>query len=300
MDHLVGSIAAMGPEKWVAVEGIRTRYFEGGQGEPLLLLHGGNFGDPNNIGMAENWSLNWPGFASRFRVIAVDKIGQGFTDNPTRDDYTADAVVRHTQGFMAAIGLDRCHIVGHSRAGYLAARLTMEHQEQALSLTIVDSGSLSTTENTAFFQRLAQAPKPLLTRESIDWVTEAFSAGRSLITDDWMDARVRVAESAKNAEAVAKMAELNRTRFLPSLAKGREETLAWMKAGELTVPTLVVWGKNDPSAPLEGGLELFDIICGSTRCAAMHIFNQAGHYSFREHPAAFVEVVSSFISGIPK
>jgi pimeloyl-ACP methyl ester carboxylesterase len=46
---------------------------------------------------------------------------------------------------------------------------------------------------------------------------------------------------------------------------------------------------------LSGGLELFDIVSNSTVIAQMHIFNHAGHYSYREHPEAFTEVVCGFI-----
>ena len=46
--------------------------------------------------------------ATRFRAIAYDKIGQGYTDNPARDDdYTIGRVVEHAAGFIAKLGLPR-------------------------------------------------------------------------------------------------------------------------------------------------------------------------------------------------
>ena len=65
----------MQEEKFVDVDGIRTRYFEAGNGEHLLLLHGGNFGDNDNVDCALNWALNWEGFARAFHVIALDRDG---------------------------------------------------------------------------------------------------------------------------------------------------------------------------------------------------------------------------------
>ena len=282
-------------EKFVDVDGIRTRYFDEGEGEPMVLFHGGNFGQADNVDCAENWALNWPGFVRSFHVYAIDKIGQGFTDNPKNDDYTIEAVVRHAQGFIRAMGLDRYHLVGHSRGGYLVTRLTRENQDQVRTVTIVDSSTTAPGGNPFRGPMLAAAPKPLLTRESIDWVTERFSYSRSLITEDWMDVRERIAKLPKNAEAVAKMADYDQSRFLPSLEKQKEETLDWIRRGELKVPTLLIWGKNDPSAKLPGGLELFDIVAGSASRSQMHIFNQAGHYCYREHPQDFVEVVTGFI-----
>ena len=73
--------------------------------------------------------------------------------------------------------------------------------------------------------------------------------------------------------------------------------MAWIADGKLSVPTLLVWGKNDPSAVVSGGIAAFDIIAESTARSAMHIFSQAGHYSYREHPDDFVGVVKTFIEG---
>ena len=122
-------------EKFVDVDGTRTRYFNEGTGEALVLIHGGNFGNDDNVDCAENWD----GFAKSFHVYAVDKIGQGYTDNPKNDDYSIQAVVKHVYGFIQVMGLKKVHLVGHSRGGYLVTRLTREYQDMITTLTIIDS-----------------------------------------------------------------------------------------------------------------------------------------------------------------
>jgi 2-hydroxy-6-oxo-6-(2'-carboxyphenyl)-hexa-2,4-dienoate hydrolase len=287
----------MGEERWIEVDGIRTRYFDTGDGEPLVLIHGGNFGQFENVDCAENWALNWEGFARSFRVVAFDKLGQGFTDNPKQDDYTIEAVVRHATRFIRTLDLDRCHVVGHSRGGYVATRLTLEHQPHILTLTLVDSSTTVPGLNLLRGPLLADAPRPLLSRESLAWVTDAFSYSSNVATSEWLDVRTRIAQLPKNAEAVGKMYEQEEVLFLPSLYRQKEETLTRIQKGDLTTPTLLIWGKNDPSAVLDGGLKLFEII--SARCphSHMHIINQAGHYCYREHPDDFVEIVSAFVRG---
>src|SRR5262245_28819634 len=94
----------------------RSVIFEKGSGLLVVLFHGGHFGSRDAADCAEDWSLNFDGLAERFHVFAVDKIGQGFTDNPKRDkDYTIAAVLQHAYGLLRTLGLRNVHPVGHSR-----------------------------------------------------------------------------------------------------------------------------------------------------------------------------------------
>jgi len=69
----------MGPTRTIEVDGIRTRYFDAGVGKPLVLIHGGQYG---LLYSAYSWSSVFRILSTRFRVIAFDRLGMGFTDNP--------------------------------------------------------------------------------------------------------------------------------------------------------------------------------------------------------------------------
>src|ERR1044072_3771925 len=117
---------AMTGEKFIDVDGVRTRYFEKGAGPNVVLFHGGHFGSHDAPECADDWSLNSDVLAEWFHVYDVDKIGQGFTDNPKADEnYTMAAVVQHAYGFLKALGLRNVHPVGHSRRPYVFARPTI-------------------------------------------------------------------------------------------------------------------------------------------------------------------------------
>ena len=134
--------------KYVTVNGIKTRYFDEGAGEPLILFHGGSFGNTDNVDLADNWDRNWSWFLKSFHVYAPDKLGQGFTELPQRDDdYTMAAVVQHAYDFIQKMGLKKVHLVGHSRGGFLVTRLALEYPELVQTLVIVDSGTLAPGEN---------------------------------------------------------------------------------------------------------------------------------------------------------
>lgn len=284
-------------ETFVDVNGIRTRYFAKGEGEVLVLFHGGHFGSHDAADSADDWEPNFDGLARWFRVYAVDKLGQGHTGNPRSDgDYTMAAVVEHAYGFLKTVGLRNVHLVGHSRGGYLVTRLTLEHPELIKSLIVVDSNSVAPGIGRNDIV-MANPPQPRLSRESQRWVLERYSFSHDHITDEWLEAACRIAELPKYQEAVAKMETvgLRTTRFLPHLAKQKDETFGWIRDGRLKTPTLVVWGFNDPTATLGQGQAFFELVAGSAPRAQMHVFNQAGHFSYREHPQAFNEVVRSFV-----
>ncbi|HET9550775.1 MAG TPA: alpha/beta hydrolase [Candidatus Binatia bacterium] len=287
-------------EKFIDVNGIRTRYFEKGAGPIVVLFHGGHFGSHDAADCAEDWSLNFDGLAQWFHVYAVDKIGQGYTDNPKRDeDYTVATVVRHAYDFLKALGLRRVHPVGHSRGAYLVARLTLEHPELFDSCILVDTNTLAPgiSKNETV---MANPPKPRLSRESQRWVLQKYSYGFEHISEEWLDVMMNVAALPKYREAVKKMEEvgLRTTCFLPHLARQKDETLGLIRDRGFGRPTLLAWSYNDPTATIDQGHALFDLIARATPDARMYIFNRAGHFSYREHPVEFNDMLRGFIQRI--
>jgi pimeloyl-ACP methyl ester carboxylesterase len=131
-------------EKWLDVDGIRTRYFEAGSGRRVVLVHGGTKGDSSGGANAEDFHLNFAELAKKFHVISVDRLGQGYTDNPKRDeDWTMAASVRHFVGFLKALDKGPYNVVGHSRGGYVVARTTLDYPRLIESCVLIDSNTAS-------------------------------------------------------------------------------------------------------------------------------------------------------------
>jgi len=141
---------------------------------------------------------------------------------------------------------------------------------------------------------------PRLSRESQRWVLQKYSYGFEHITEEWLDSMTRVATLPKYQEAVKKMEEggLRTTWFLPYLARQKDETLGLIRDRGFGMPTLLAWAYNDPTATIEQGHALFDLIARGTPDSRMYIFNRAGHFSYREHPAEFNEMLRGFIERI--
>lgn len=280
-------------EKYIEVDGIRTHYHDKGEGDVVVLLHGSNCAADLSADCAANWSRNFQGLAETGRVIALDRIGQGYTDNPVQlENYTMATDVAHVAAFIRTLGLRNVHLVGHSRGGYVACRTTIEHPELIKTLTIVDSGTLAPG-----MQRhdivMAGAPSPRLVKESQRWVLQRYSFGYEHVDDEWLDALTAVAAAPKYKEALARV---SKAVFLGHLEKQKDETLALLRDRGMRKPTSVIWSYNDPTAPIEQGHGLFEIISAHEPDTQMHIINKSGHFPYREHPEHFNSVISGWVA----
>jgi pimeloyl-ACP methyl ester carboxylesterase len=283
-------------EKYIDVAGVRTRYLEAGQGEPLVLVHGGGYASHPN---ANAWDMVMDGFADKgFHVFAPDKIGAGFSDHPTRDeDYVIDTSVSHLLAFFDAIGIDAAHIAGHSRGGYTVTRTAIDAAPRVKTLIVVASGSMITEHNPIYDEWAKEAAKINDPREQCRYMISTNSYDKSHVTEDYVDLHLRILNLPATVAAKQRMQAGGTKRFAADLQRRRDDAEAQILAGALkNTPTLVVWGQNDPSATFDeaciGALELYLPNCAKPEA---HIFAEAGHYTFREHAERFIDVVGNYI-----
>ena len=91
---------------------------------------------------------------------------------------------------------------------------------------------------------------------------------------------------------------LRYTQFMPLLAREKLQMFAQIRDNGLQRPTNLIWGLNDPTAPVDMCRALFDLCALRESKTQMHIINQAGHFSFREHPKEFNACLTGFIEGV--
>ncbi len=108
------------------------------------------------------------------------------------------------------------------------------------------------------------------------------------VTDEFIEKNLEIA-------LLPKMAEARKKSRLPDVGKVKNETLDLIKAGHLKADTLIIWGFNDRTAPYSLGIELLKIISPVVDRTQLHIFNQAGHFVFREHPLEVNRLIVEFI-----
>jgi pimeloyl-ACP methyl ester carboxylesterase len=288
----------MGKERFVDVGGIRTRYFDEGKGAPIFFIHGAQMGARDGASSGRTWALNFPVLASGHNVIAYDKLGQGYTDNPKSDaDYTMHATVQHAIGLLEKLGKGPYHVVGHSRGGYISARIALERPDLVKSCVCISSGTLSPGQSRTHIV-FKNPPLPALSRESVRWYLERYSYSPKIVTEDWIEGSLAIAATEKNRIAVRKMNEegLLKRQFAPQLFKQKGETTRWLIERGMPCPTLVVWGLDDPAADLDNGMQLVELFMMKQRDTEVRLFNQSGHFVMREQAAGFNRMLDAWVS----
>ncbi|MCF1710186.1 alpha/beta hydrolase [Tabrizicola sp. J26] len=117
----------------IAVDGAEIFCVAGGEGPPVLLLHG--FPQTHAL-----WARIAPDLVARgYRVICSDLRGYGASSKPQdMADCSFRAMAADQLAVMRALGAPRFHLVGHDRGGRTAHRMALDHPEAVASVTLMD------------------------------------------------------------------------------------------------------------------------------------------------------------------
>ncbi|WP_436930690.1 alpha/beta fold hydrolase [Halosimplex halobium] len=293
------SIDGYDPE-FVDVDGIRTRYYDEGSGDPLVLIHGNNWSGSSS---ANSWSKTFEYLSDEFRVLAVDRIGCGLTDNPDDpEDFRYQSDIDHVLGFIEALDLDSCHMAGWSRGGGLATRVAVEEPDLFDSLVICNSATLGPAAGDGNHRRdiIFEMDEFGLEKTDPEWMEyfyDHYSHQKEYITDRrcrtaaYMERREKARETARIMDDEGQM-----EHWQTSLDEEMNEAHQRIKDGVLDMPVLYVFGRDDPTVPPVMALAAFDMIGQENADIRMKIFNRCGHMIFLEYPEEFSTTVTEFIT----
>lgn len=114
---------------------VRIHLVKGGEGPPLLLLHG----YPQTHAM---WHRLAPALAEHFTVVAPDLRGYGDSEKPPGDpdhqNYSKRQMAQDQVEVMQALGFERFSVVGHDRGGRVGHRMALDYPERVLKLAVLD------------------------------------------------------------------------------------------------------------------------------------------------------------------
>lgn len=262
---------------FVDAGGIKTSYLDEGEGPPVVLLHGSG---PGVTGYA-NWRLVIPALAERFRVIAPDIVGFGFTERPAGAVYGMELWTRHVVGFLDGLGLDRVSIVGNSFGGALALRTAVEHPQRVDRLVLMGSAGVVFPLTEGLDAVWGYQPGI----ENMKRLLDIFAYDRSLVTDEQAELRYQATIQPGCQEAFSSMFPPPRQAAIERLATA-EDLIAGIEH-----ETLVIHGRDDRVVPLETSLRLAQLIPRSE----LHVFGRCGHWAQIEWADEFSALVAAFL-----
>ncbi|HWX51959.1 MAG TPA: alpha/beta fold hydrolase, partial [Solirubrobacteraceae bacterium] len=130
-------LPSLAPEfdEWqIDLHGRRVIYRVAGSGPPVVLIHG-------MLNSSSHWRSVALSLAREYTVIAPDLIGHGDSAAP-RGDYSLGAHAASIRDLLAAIGVDRSTIVGHSLGGGVAMQYFYQFPQRVERLVLISSGGL--------------------------------------------------------------------------------------------------------------------------------------------------------------
>ena len=279
-----GAIGQSIPPTKVHVRGVELHYIEQGQGEPLILLHGGQ-------GDYRSWGPQMETFSQHYRVISYSRRYNYPNNNPlTIKNHSALVEADDLAAFIRKLKLERVHLVGTSMGAFAALIVAVQHPELVRSLVLAEP---------PVHRWVRDSPQgAALYREFMATIWEpagdAFKAG-----DDERAMRILVDGFAgtrrfDNLPPEGRAAVMENARFFKAvtLSTNPLPNLSKEKVKRLTVPILIVTGENTTALPKFINEELARLLPKAERAT----IPQAGHGSARENPQAFNEVVLNFLA----
>lgn len=268
------------------LHGHRVIYRVAGTGPPVVLVHG-------MVNSSRHWKAVAELLAEDYTVIAPDLLGHGDSAKP-EGDYSLGAHAAGIRDLLAALGVDRATMVGHSLGGGVAMQFFYQFPERCERLILISSGGLGREVSVPL--RLAAAPgaEPVLALMATPWLVAGIErAGsmlrkRSFAVSALLRAVARTLRSL--GEPAARRAFLHTLRSVIGMSGQRvsaTDRLYLLAA----MPTLIVWGERDRTIPLEHGSRAHEAAPGS-RFATIP---GSGHFPNLEQPEALAGILREFL-----
>jgi len=265
------SAAAVAPRD-IDAGGNRLRVLDigGGDAVPVLLIHG--FGADLN-----GWMFTQPALAEGRRTLAFDLPGHGGSAKEVGPG-DAETFAAAAAELLAALGIERVHLVGHSMGGAIAAALAGGRPQRVASLTLIAAAGLGPEINADFIGAFVRAQRR----------REAQEVLALLVHDPALVSRAMVEELLryKRLDGVPAALEAIARAWFPG---GRQKLDLRPLLATLAMPLQILWGRADRVIPLAHAEALAPRV-------PVHILDDAGHLPHMEKTGEVNRLISRFLA----
>ncbi len=256
-------------------DGTRYVYLEGGQGEPLMLLHG--FGANK-----DSFDRVAKFLTPKYRVIVPDHVGFGESARPAEADYSASAQAERLHKLANALGIRDIHIGGSSMGGQIAMSYAALYRTEVKSLWLINAAGIWSAPASELRKRIEETgTNPLLVR------TEEEFAGLF----PWVMAEPPfIPRPIMNVLAQERIRnfDLEQRIFAQIASDSVEERIRGLET-----PTLIVWGDKDRTIDVA----TVEVLRGLLPRSQVIILQGIGHLPVVERPQQSADDYLRFRSG---
>src|SRR6516165_2458303 len=264
------------------VDGLVTSYLEAGGGDPVVLLHGGEFGASAELG----WERNIAALATEYRVLAPDMLGFGQSAKVIDFVDGRGMRIRHVARFCEVLGVGPAHFIGNSMGAInLLTDTTSDTPLLPVRSLVIICGGGEIQQN-KHFEALQEYDATLPAMRCI--VEALFYDARYPADDDYVRRRYEssTAPGAWEAVAAARFRRPGSSRpATPSSARAYQR---------IDMPTFVVEGADDKLLPAGWAAE----IAKQIRHGRWAVVGEAGHCPQIEQASAVNELLLGFLDTI--
>jgi pimeloyl-ACP methyl ester carboxylesterase len=266
----------------VEVDGLKLAYLVGGEGEPVVFVHGW----PTYSYL---WRHQMPALAQRFRVYALDLPGCGESEKPSDVRYSLDFFSATLDGFLNATGVGSVTLVSHDLGGPISLLWAVRHPERLARLVIMDTMPYPDIPWMIRLMlpaaRLPGVGRMLVSRRGLRAALHLGTSGKGVITDALVAAydRPYAGDPAGRKTLLRILTEMD-PREMVEIAQNLER---------ITAPTLILWAEKDPSAPLSIARRLKADIQGAT----LKTIPNCGHFLTEDQPREVTRLLLEFLEG---
>jgi pimeloyl-ACP methyl ester carboxylesterase len=225
-------------ERRLTLNRVTTAVLEGGQGPPVVLLHGPG-------AYAAHWLRIIPKLASTYRVIAPDLPGHG-ESAMFRDPPTPGLMAAWLDDLIECTCVSPPVLVGSTLGGAIAARFAADRGERVAALVLVDTLGLTefrpTPEFGAALNDYLSAPAAQTHDRLWNYCVFDLAALRTRMGEQFEMVKAYSLDRIKNTERLAALQDLIQQYVAPAIPLDILE--------RINVPTTLIWGRHDRATPL--------------------------------------------------
>ncbi len=254
--------------KYIDVLGYNIRYYENGNGDNILLIHGLG-------GSIDSWIFNRDELSKEFHTIAMDLLGFGLSSKP-KIRYSIGMFVKFIYEFLKRLKIEKTSIIGSSLGGQIAVEFAIRYPT-ILNKLILISPAGTTPYSFKYTNELLLYINIFDAKDKEELRNKLIGLGK--VSEDYLNFMYDYIRMENTKEA-----------FLSALKHSANAPRLYTRINNIRAPIMIIWGKEDKIIPVKYSKSFIE-----TKNCRLILLENCGHRAHYEKPEIFNKLVINFL-----